>query len=147
MSEVVNPKQAAAFRDKKPPLDLIERDAMVELAWAMKNGADKYGVGNYRTVGTISARVYVAAIMRHAMAWLDRENLDPDSGINHLAHVMANVNVLYGAIAAGTFVDDRGPAKLTSEQQKNSDASNERKTDISPPSMQADWFRSDERDV
>lgn len=107
-----NPKDAQALRDGKVPLDLIEHAAEMEIARAMHTGAVKYGRRNYCHPDTpIFATTYAAAVRRHMGAWLAGEDLDPDSGLSHWAHIGANVNVVLGAIAAGTFIDDRAPAE------------------------------------
>lgn len=103
-----NPKAVAALRADKAPLDLLEFDADCETARALQTGAVKYGRRNYRQV-PIQASTYGAAIKRHAGAWIDGEDLDPESGLSHLAHVAACVHVLFGALAANTLVDDREP--------------------------------------
>ncbi len=106
-----NPKDVQALRDGKVPLDLIEHAAEVEIAKAMHTGAMKYGRRNYCHPDTpIYATTYGAAVRRHMGAWLAGEDLDPDSGLSHWAHIGANVNVVLGAMAAGTFIDDRAPA-------------------------------------
>lgn len=107
MSE--NPKQLAAVRDDKPPLDLLEHPADCEIARALQTGAVKYGRKNFRAVGKINASTYGAAIRRHVGAWLNGEDLDPESGLSHLAHVGACVHVVFAAMEARTYVDDRGP--------------------------------------
>lgn len=112
-----NPKAAAATRDGKAPLDLLERRADEEVARALQTGAAKYGRKNYRTI-EVFATTYGAAIRRHAGAWLSGEDLDPETGLSHLAHVGANLHVLFGAEEAGTLVDDRGPAERTLEQEE-----------------------------
>jgi hypothetical protein len=112
----LNPKDAAATRDNKPRLDLLEHSADIEIAAALLTGAAKYGVGNYRNV-PIAARVYGAAIKRHVGAWLEGQELDPESGLSHLAHIGANVHVLFGALDAGTLQDDRGPAERSEDQE------------------------------
>lgn len=103
-----NPKAAAAIRDKKPPLHLLEYPADVEISLVLETGAVKYGKKNFRVVGSISADVYGGAIRRHIGAWLNGEDLDHDSGLSHLAHIGANIHVLFAAMEAGTFDDDRG---------------------------------------
>lgn len=40
-------------------------------------------------------------------AWFEGENLDPDSGLPHLAHVLACVAILVEAQAKGNLTDDR----------------------------------------
>jgi hypothetical protein len=74
----------------------------------MEHGARKYGRFNWRE-HTVTVSVYTDAIMRHLMAYVDGEDLDPESGINHLAHVMACCAVLLDAKAMGKLNDDRTP--------------------------------------
>lgn len=121
--EPVNPKDLAATRDKKPPLDLLEYAADVEISQVMQHGADKYGRKNYQTL-PIMATVYGGAIRRHVGQWLDGQDTDTDSGLSHLAHIGANIHVLLAAMAAEKFVDDRGPAPRSDEQETRGAASN-----------------------
>lgn len=119
----LNPKDAAQLRDRKPPLDLLERSANEAVSWVMKHGADKYGRQNYLTID-IRARIYAAAVIRHAQQFLDGEDTDADSGLSHWAHIGANVHVFLAAEAAGKVIDDRGPAERTPQQDERSETSN-----------------------
>lgn len=123
MPEPVNPKDIAATRDKKPPLHLLEYAADLEIARALATGANKYGRRNFITL-PILATVYGGAIKRHIGAWLDGEDIDPESGFSHIAHIGANVHVLLSAISHDTFSDDRGPEEQSEVQKRLSDASN-----------------------
>lgn len=118
-----NPKARAATRDSKVPLDLLEHCADLEIAKAIHTGAVKYGRQNYRTI-PIFASTYGAALRRHVGAWVAGEDDDPESGLSHLAHIGANLHVLFGAMEAGTFQDDRGPQLRTAVQEELSTASN-----------------------
>jgi hypothetical protein len=99
-----DPKGAAGAL--KTPLSLIPPFAMEQTAWVHKLGAEKYGPFNWRETG-VCASTYVNAIMRHLNAWRDGENLDPESGISHLAHVACSCNILLDADHCGTLQDDR----------------------------------------
>jgi hypothetical protein len=99
-----DPKGAAGAL--KTPLGLIPPYAMEQTAWVHKLGADKYGEMNWRKTG-VCASTYVNAILRHLNAWRDGENLDPESGISHLAHVACSCNILLDADYCGTLQDDR----------------------------------------
>ena len=100
----LDPKGVAG--NKKAPLHLIPPTAMEKTAWAHKLGADKYGPYNWRNT-RVCATIYIAAMMRHLNAWRDGEDLDPESGITHLAHVVASCNILMDAAACNTLEDDR----------------------------------------
>ena len=79
---------------------------MEQTAWVHKLGAEKYGPFNWRETG-VCATTYVAAIMRHLNAWRDGEDLDPESGISHIAHVACSCNILLDAKHCNTLQDDR----------------------------------------
>ena len=107
-----DPKGAAGAL--KTPLGLIPPFAMEQTAWVHKLGATKYGPYNWRETGVCTS-TYINAIMRHLNAWRDGENLDPESGISHLAHVAASCNILLDADHCGTLVDDRNVAPQITE--------------------------------
>jgi hypothetical protein len=99
-----DPKGAAGAL--KTPLGLIPPYAMDQTAWAHKLGAEKYGPFNWRDTG-VCASTYINAIMRHLNAWRDGEDLDPESGISHLAHIACSCNILLDAGYCDTLQDDR----------------------------------------
>ena len=99
-----DPKGAAGAL--KVPLHLLPRVFVESVAWALKTGATKYGAWNWRKSEVI-ASTYGSAILRHTHAYLDGEDLDPESGLSHLAHIGANVAIILDAGRAETLVDDR----------------------------------------
>lgn len=99
-----NPKEAQGR--KKCPMHLLSPSAMRETANALGSGAAKYGARNYRTAG-VNATTYVAAILRHVTAWNDGEDLDPESGLSHIAHAAACCDILLDCAATGMLRDDR----------------------------------------
>lgn len=101
-----NPKDRLAQAQDKPPLEFLEPAADELIARVMQNGAKKYGRRNY-IAERIDLMVYIAAIKRHVAALQEGQDLDPDTGIHHLAHVGANVHVVLAALKAGTLNDNR----------------------------------------
>lgn len=99
-----NPKESAGR--KKCPMHLLSPSAMRETANALGSGAAKYGPRNYRETG-VNATTYVGAILRHVTAWNDGEDLDPESGFSHIAHVSACCDILMDTLACGMMNDDR----------------------------------------
>jgi hypothetical protein len=79
---------------------------LAQTSLAHAEGARKYGPWNWRT-NKVCATTYIGAIMRHLTAWQDGEDLDPDSGLTHLAKIAACCNILMDAQHCGTLVDDR----------------------------------------
>jgi len=85
---------------------LIPTAPLYEVGLAMFEGARKYGSHNYRAIGT-RATVYYNAARRHMDAWLEGEDIDPDSGIHHLMKAVACFMVLRDSMIMGNFEDDR----------------------------------------
>lgn len=102
--ETNDPKGAAG--NKKAPMNLLPPHALEQTSWVHKFGAEKYGPYNWRVTG-VCASTYVSAIMRHLNAWRDGEDLDPESGRSHIAHIAASCNILLDAEHCGTLQDDR----------------------------------------
>lgn len=101
-----NPKDAIGI--SKAPMSTVSAAVLMEVGVAMLEGASKYGRHNYRAAG-VRASVYYDALMRHAMAWWEGEDLDPDSGMSHVTKAIATLVVLRDAMLQGKFTDDRPP--------------------------------------
>ena len=104
-----NPK--ARVGSLKAPLHLVPPALSIGVAYALKDGAAKYGAYNWREE-PINVSTYIGAILRHLYAYQDGEDYAEDSGVSHLAHVAACCALLMDSEAYGTLVDDRnyGPA-------------------------------------
>lgn len=108
----------------KAPLRLVPPALAIETARAMANGAKKYGPYNWRDT-EVRVTVYLEAILRHVMAYMDGEETAEDSGIDHLAHAAAGLAIIFDARAVGTLLDDRptrGPAAKLLAMQDQTDA-------------------------
>lgn len=101
------------------PKDLIGSDKLPIHLWpetatslgclGLLDGMLKYGRTNWRAAG-VRASIYVDALRRHLAAWWEGEDLDPDSGLPHLAHALACLAIIVDAQAAGRLNDDRAYA-------------------------------------
>lgn len=118
-----NPKDLIG--SNKLPLHLWPTTATAAGCMAFLEGALKYGRSNWRVVG-VRATVYYDALQRHMAAWLEGEDVDPESGLPHLAKALACIAILVDAEAAGKLNDDRPypggaydqAARLTPEVEK-----------------------------
>lgn len=81
------------FDNDKLRYDLIPPEVIEELAKVLTHGAAKYAPNNWKKVEPFNDRYY-AALMRHLEAWRQGEQLDKDSGLHHLSHVITNVAFL-----------------------------------------------------
>lgn len=112
MSTPTNPKQL--YGDRKPPVHLVPPALNIGASKALGEGAVKYGPYNWR-LAPVENLTYIAAIMRHAMAYLDGENVDPEStvGKTHLEGIAGCIAILLDSEALGVLIDKRiarGPA-------------------------------------
>ncbi len=99
-----NPKDIIG--SDKLPLHLSPNTASALGCLALLDGALKYGRSNFRAIG-VRASIYYDATLRHLTKWFEGEDTDEDSGLPHLAHVLACVAILVDAGAAGKLNDDR----------------------------------------
>lgn len=100
----------------KPQLHLLPTAALEAAAGALSLGASKYGPWNWRG-GQVASSTYTGAMLRHLLAWRDGEDIDPESGVSHLGHVIANCAILLDAAQHGTLVDDR-PEKVVDDPER-----------------------------
>ena len=107
MLKSTNPKDALGIQ--KVPLSLIPLSSQIPTALAHLEGALKYNPWNWREKG-IAASVYIDATLRHILKWYHGEQLDSDSGIHHLGHAAACLNILMDAQFHDSLIDDRPPA-------------------------------------
>ncbi|PYG32426.1 hypothetical protein C8N36_103175 [Pelagimonas varians] len=91
---------------RKVPFQTLPMAVLAEMAVAHGEGATKYGPHNWRE-GQVIASTYYGAAMRHLCAWVEGEDLDPDSGLSHLTKAMTSLAVLRDAQIQGTAIDDR----------------------------------------
>lgn len=89
----------------KPPLSLIDRHALEEIAQVLAFGAKKYDAHNWRK-GIQYSRLLDAAL-RHLYAFADGEDTDPESGLSHVAHAGCCVVFLLGMLHDMPSMDDR----------------------------------------
>lgn len=106
-----NPKDLLGI--KKVQINLVPPSSIIYQAQAMEDGAVKYGPFNWRK-NKVKTTIYVAAAMRHLMAFADGEENAPDSGKPHLGHALACLGILVDAKETGNLVDDRPTAGAAS---------------------------------
>lgn len=102
-----NPKDAVGI--KKVPFSTLPTIPAAEVGLAMLEGALKYGRHNYRAIG-VRTSVYYDAALRHLTAFWEGQDIDPESGLPHLAKAAACLFVLRDSQLMGNVVDDRPPS-------------------------------------
>ena len=104
-TEVLMSHGAIKYDAGKPRFDLMPPDALTEIAKVYTMGAEKYEARNWEK-GTNWGRTN-AAMLRHLMAWMACEDNDPESGLNHMAHVAWGAMCLLAYQMRGVGEDDR----------------------------------------
>lgn len=85
---------ASKKNEGKPPLALVSRDLVEELARVREFGAIKYERDNWRKGFPYTTSLNAA--LRHIFLFLDRQDTDPESNLGHLGHAVANLeHVIY----------------------------------------------------
>ena len=77
------------FDNTKPRMALVPATLGIACARALTYGAKKYKPNNWRKTDNIEQ--YISALQRHFDAWREGESVDPESGLNHLDHMAANL--------------------------------------------------------
>lgn len=77
------------FDEGKPRMSLLPYQPLLEVVKVLEFGAKKYGDYNWR--GGMDWMRLIDAALRHCFAWLSGENVDKESGLDHLAHAACNL--------------------------------------------------------
>ena len=97
--------EAVKYDNGKPRMDLIPPEAMLALGAVLEVGARKYSGRNWE-LGFEWGRSD-AALKRHLIAWEAGQDNDPETGLPHLWHVLANAAFLVTFEAREIGTDDR----------------------------------------
>ena len=96
---------AKHFDSGKPDLTQLPRAALEQVAQVMMMGEKKYGKFNF--LAGMDWTKLVASTLRHCYKWLDREDIDDESRLPHLAHAVADLLMLIAIIERKRGTDDR----------------------------------------
>jgi hypothetical protein len=93
---------------EKPPIHLIPTEVLRSVATVLGFGAKKYAEHNWRDDLNVTAqsRTY-SSIQRHLFAWLEGQDIDPDSGLHHIDHAITQAIILKMSILYAPEMDDR----------------------------------------
>lgn len=97
------------FDQGKPKLHLLVKEALDGAAYAFMMGEEKYGKWNYRE--GIEYTKICDSLMRHTLAFLNGEDLDPESGLPHTFHINANAHIIEYMRVHKPEMDDRHAKK------------------------------------
>lgn len=89
----------------KPQLSLVPVELLEGTARALEHGVKKYGRNNFK--GGLEWSRLVDAALRHIYAFAHKEDIDADSGNQHLDHAAASLAMLMHHVKNGVGKDDR----------------------------------------
>ena len=104
-AELLTQGQCLKYDKDKLDWSMIPFPTLQEVVKVFHYGANKYAKDNWKS-GTSHSRAF-ASMLRHLLAWYDGEDIDPESGLYHLAHLGAQTLMLADNIKRGTAIDDR----------------------------------------
>lgn len=93
--------EGTKYDSGKPEFSLLPPYALEEVAKVLTYGANsKYGRDNWKNVPDGEYR-YLNAAYRHLNAYIKGEKADPETGLNHLAHLTCCVLFMLDADVSG----------------------------------------------
>ena len=99
----------------KPPCELLSPHALIGTANVLAFGARKYAAENWRS-GLKWKRI-IGAILRHTLAFMGGEDLDPETGLPHVDHLACEVMFLQEFYRTRKDLDDRYKPNLERKKE------------------------------
>ena len=81
-------KQGDRFNDGKPKWSLVHYGSLVLMIRVLEFGAKKYSAENWKK--GLDLKEILESMQRHLAAMMDGEEIDNESGIDHMGHIMCN---------------------------------------------------------
>jgi len=104
-TRIINEKTGGMKGSKPVQIHQLPLEAFTQLGAVYAFGAQKYDDYNFRKGYDWS--LSFDAMQRHAFAFWGGEDLDPESGLPHMAHVMWHAATLLAFMADHPDLDDR----------------------------------------
>lgn len=98
-------KQGIKHDSGKPDLSHISQELVIQVARVREFGQKKYARDNWRQGFKYNRSI--AAALRHLFAFKEGENLDPESGLSHIAHAVCCLEHLLNDLKNHPENDDR----------------------------------------
>jgi hypothetical protein len=94
------------FDGNKPMMSLLPPHAMIAVGRVLTFGAKKYDRDNWKKVPNAKIR-YLDAMFRHGFQYLSGEEIDSESGENHMAHIICCASFILDAYESGNDLPER----------------------------------------
>ena len=90
-AKLPKPKQAVRFDSGKTNWSLMPFEALEEINRVLEFGANKYAAWNFTEHGGMNHSRVLNSCVRHIFSYMRGQDLDPESGLSHLAHAGCNI--------------------------------------------------------
>lgn len=84
-------QEALRYDQNKINWSLMPFEAVEEIAKVLEFGAKKYEAWNFTKNGGMQHTRIINSCLRHIFAYMRGQDLDPESGLSHLAHAGCNI--------------------------------------------------------
>ena len=100
-------EQGARFNEGKPQLSFVVlgKEVLAGEAAVWERGAIKYVRGNW--LKGMSWTGSADSLLRHISAFLNGEDLDPETGLPHVDHIVCSAKILSNSYHTRPDLDDR----------------------------------------
>lgn len=98
-------EQALRYNEGKLKWSLVDWQSLEPLVRVLEMGAEKYSPNNWKKGMPVTQ--VSESLLRHMFAFLNGEDTDPESKIEHLGHVMCNAMFLTYILREKSHFDDR----------------------------------------
>jgi len=85
------PTEAVRYDQNKTNWSLMPFEAVEEINKVLEFGANKYAAWNFTKNGGMNHSRVLNSLLRHIFSYMRGEDLDPESGLSHLAHAGCNI--------------------------------------------------------
>ena len=80
------------FNSGKPRVELLVPESLIEVSRVWEFGAKKYGDHNWKK--GLPVMSIIGCMFRHLLGIMKGEDIDPESGCMHAAHIICNADML-----------------------------------------------------
>lgn len=109
-------EQASRFNNGKLKWSLVDYESMKPLVKVLEYGAVKYAPHNWRK--GLPVTEICESLLRHTYSFMNGEDIDAESGCEHVGHMMANLMFLsYVMREKREQFDDRYKIKMLEDEQ------------------------------
>lgn len=80
--------KALRYNQGKPKWSLVHYKSLEPMVRVLMYGADKYAVDNWKK--GLDKKEILDSLQRHVAALIDGQEVDPESSLHHIGHIMCN---------------------------------------------------------